>query len=474
MIPPDSSTPPAFQIMRRSSQNRRPKTHSQAGSVAGDDGDLSDVDESEAGSVGGRSNATGGSSKKRMTIEEREAAYNEARSRIFMNFEEKEKEKEKDMSSSSSLSVVSGSASTSGGSVGDIEDSVSSVATESEWSAPSFRKGRSSASNRSVRSSAHSFSSNGAGSSRNSRAPSPSFAFPSLYEPNASGIPYDAVQPGPVTTPGYLPANYYYPFVPGQAANSGYLAPYPPYYPYPYSAPPHPHNPSDPSSPPSGEMYAPHPIYHNSYNWAANQQSPPLPLPPPHPQSVPPPSTDGANGGNAPQNQGNAQFHPHPYVTTSPVYMYPMPGYYPQPPLGQSMMGPMPPQQPMMNQLYDHRSGDGSQEGGGHFDHNFGRGGYNPNSNPNPNRYSRTATFNGSTTNGKTRTNAPQPRHTWSYGPGIGGHNGPSDVGPRFNSTNRRQSNHSSGSSSGNYRSSNNWDEVSSTAVSLFHSPSSQ
>ncbi len=96
--------------MRRSVLDRRNKAHSHAGSVAGDDQDLSDVEQSESGSLGGRSNP---GNKKRMTIEEREAAYNEARSRIFMDFEEKGKDK--DMSASSSTLSLNGSASTSGG-----------------------------------------------------------------------------------------------------------------------------------------------------------------------------------------------------------------------------------------------------------------------------------------------------------------------------------------------------------------------
>src|ERR1700729_2885938 len=100
--------------MRRTLNERiRSKPHTPAGSVAGDDADLSDVEPSESGSFGGRSSAPG-ISKKQRTIEEREAAYNEARTRIFMEFQEKEKEQEKDMSASSSTqSLVSESASTS-------------------------------------------------------------------------------------------------------------------------------------------------------------------------------------------------------------------------------------------------------------------------------------------------------------------------------------------------------------------------
>src|ERR1700733_12177381 len=120
-----------------------------------------------------------------MTIEEREAAYNEARSRIFMDFPEKAKEREKDMSASSSTqSLVSGSASTSGGrrsgSSDGLDDSGSTPATESEWSA--FEKkdlkltGSSNniaGSSRSLRSNAPPFNANSSGSSHESRSLSP-------------------------------------------------------------------------------------------------------------------------------------------------------------------------------------------------------------------------------------------------------------------------------------------------------------
>ncbi|KIJ65632.1 hypothetical protein HYDPIDRAFT_76118, partial [Hydnomerulius pinastri MD-312] len=88
LVPAQLPAQPTIKIMRRSVADRqRSKPHSQAGSVAGEDAELSDVEPSEAGSLGGRSNTTG-SSKKHKTIAEREAAYNEARSRIFMDFEE--------------------------------------------------------------------------------------------------------------------------------------------------------------------------------------------------------------------------------------------------------------------------------------------------------------------------------------------------------------------------------------------------
>src|ERR1700732_4962213 len=112
-----------------------------------------------------------------------------------MDFEEKEKEK--DMSASSSTqSLVSGSASTSGGgrssSIDDIDGSVGTPATESEWSGPITRERKdlrqttssnnvAGSSSRSLRSSAPPFNANGSSSSRESRASSPAFKYASLY-----------------------------------------------------------------------------------------------------------------------------------------------------------------------------------------------------------------------------------------------------------------------------------------------------
>ncbi|KAK0489022.1 hypothetical protein IW261DRAFT_1442797 [Armillaria novae-zelandiae] len=471
LVPPEFTASPAFQIMRRNQQDRRQKPHSQAGSVNGEDADLSDAEPSEAGSLGGRSNATGGSGKKRMTIEEREAAYNEARSRIFMDFQEKEKDTS---ASSSSLSVVSGSASTSGGSIADFEDSASSLATESEWSAPSVSrdKKRSGNSNRSLRGSATPFSSNGAGSSRNSRASSPSsFTYASLYEPAAPGPSYDGSQhPGPVSMPAYQATSYFYPYAPpGQPPNPTYVAaPYPYYNPFSYG-PPVQQNAPDPSSGSSHEVYSPtpHVPYHNQYVWAS-PHPPPGPVPIPVPQGSPP--AEGPVMVNGPHQNPQAQNPPSFQGYSPQVYMYPMPGYYtPQP--GQHMaMAPPPP--PMIGQVFDPRvSAEGSfgdPDMNRHANHNS-RGGYS-------NGLRSDRNDNGHFNGGGRGRNAPQPRHAWSFGPGISGYNGNApaglnEIGPRFNNT-RRQSNHSNGSS-GNYRSSN-WDEVSSTASSSTTSSSSR
>ncbi|KAI0031436.1 hypothetical protein K488DRAFT_52047, partial [Vararia minispora EC-137] len=82
LVPVEAPKQPSFKIMPRRPQARS-KPQSASGSVAGDDagGELSDPEPASDG--GGRS-----ATKKTLTLEEREAAYIEARSRIFMDFEE--------------------------------------------------------------------------------------------------------------------------------------------------------------------------------------------------------------------------------------------------------------------------------------------------------------------------------------------------------------------------------------------------
>ncbi|KAF8202258.1 hypothetical protein BJ912DRAFT_896867 [Pholiota molesta] len=367
LVPAESTAQPAFKIMRRSVIDRRNKPNSHAGSVGGEDQELSDVEQSESGSLGGRSNITSSSNKKRMTIEEREAAYNEARSRIFMDFEEKGKDK--DLSASSSTLSLNGSASTSAGgrsSVGDTDDAVSSPGTESEWSVPSGSNSRdnkkdsrrggpgsaSASSTRSIRNGS-SFHGNGSGgSSRNSRAPSPSsFSYASLHD-SPMGQIYDPSQPHGASQ-GYYANQYAYPYSsPGPGPNPPFLAPYP-YYPQqynPYSPPPPmpQHNASDPGAPSGPEPYSPpHQIsYGAHYGWPPHPQQQPLqspshsmqmPLSPPqqppqntHPVGIPPPPA------HSPQYQ--------PFMHPSHAYSYPMNGYYQPPPPAPGQQGPPPPQ----------------------------------------------------------------------------------------------------------------------------------
>ena len=232
LIPAEEASLPAFKIMRRSPPDYRSKSHSHPSSEGGD---LSDPEPSEAGSLSSDRpfssypyNRGGGGSKKRLTIEEREAAYNQARSRIFMGFDENASAtsntssggKDRDMSaSSSSLSLASrtsGSASAGGSSVfGDFGDESSTNA--SEWSGSvggqsHSQSGHSQSSQQhqagrrggaaSFRSHASAFQASG---SSGSRAPSPGYG--TMYEMPPQG--YDPAHGGHV---GYMPPpQYYYP-----------------------------------------------------------------------------------------------------------------------------------------------------------------------------------------------------------------------------------------------------------------------
>lgn len=457
LVPAELPAQPTFKIMRRVT-NARSKPQSQAGSTAGEELDLSDVEPSEAGSLGGRSNATG-SSKKRMTIEEREAAYNEARSRIFMGFEEKEKEK--DMSaSSSSISLASGSATSAGGSsIGDIDDSVSSPTTEiSERSAPVVRDKkegrRSGGSSRSMRSNAGSYY-NPAGSSRPSRAPSPSSVkYPSIYEPASAAAPYDPNYAAAASAP--YGNHYLYAYPQPVPAAPNYVHPYP-YYPpyqYPHSQQSPVHN-SDPSSPAGSDVYPhhqQHPPNVYMYSWHqppqqtphtpqamhATPQPPQLQQHPPNPMAPPP-----------------AQYST--YVQQPPSYgLYSMQGYYAPPPHMQHMQSsPAPAMHPQL---------------------------YSPDS-----RYSTISeedsrSYPGTVKPPSTAPTAPPARSAWSFGPGIGGgggvvnlNNQPSSsgrgeiVGPRLSYSNRRTSGNSTTSSRAQVA-----DEASSTASSSTTSSSSR
>lgn len=460
LVPPEAPPQPSFKIMRRAPSDRKTKVASQASSVTGDEGDLSDDDASATGSAGGRSNATGNSQRRKWkTIEEREAAYNEARSRIFMGFDEKGKDAEKASSAtSSSLSLTSGSNSNAGDSnYGDVDDSASSFAGESEWSAHSFvrdikdtRRG-----NRNMR------TANGSqGSSRNSRAPSPSFSYASLYEPAPMGWEHHP-SAGMMSPPqGYHPSQFGYTY-PQPQSPGGHYGPYqfyPPYGPYPPPPPPMPQNVHDPNTSP--EMYPPqHPAMGYGYMWP----------PPPSHMGAPPPGMQMSQpqspptAGDASNSSTPASFQP-PYLPHA-AYSYPMPGYYtPQP-------GHQP--QPMtgMQPIYDSPTPAGpgtSMNGGGKGPHHAatappaGDGGFRPNHQQQPNALAKRMP-NHTIPMDKPRSAPPQLRgQAWNYGPGPlfhGANNGGEQVGPRLN---RRQS---SNQSNGSRRSASINDDVSSVAV---------
>jgi len=433
---------PAFKIMvRNATLERRAKPTSQAGSIAGEDADLSDIEPSESGSVGGRSNITSSSNKKPKTLEEREAAYAEARSRIFMDYSDKEKGKEKDMSaSSSSASLASGSGS-AGGSVAET-DEASSPATESEWSGPTGatkKEGKRASGNgsRGMR------NFNNSGSSRNSRASSPApFTYATLYEPShPAGHLYDPSQP----------SGHPYPY-PNHGPSPAFVPTYPPYFPQTYNAPPH------------GPIE--HSInYGHPYMWPHPTQ-PPLPSPPHgmHPASQPHPSQPMG----PPPGPAYPPYMHHPYTYPANGYYHAPPplGHIPQPPapmqpqpgydMARSMTGP-----PYSVPLQRDQFSAGNIRGG-------------PTHPPNAPLHSngqgrpRTSPPNG---NGKQRNQVAPTRAAWSYGPGVGyaqpmNSVGPEAIGPRLNPSRRPSSN--SVSSGGRPPSTS--DEVASTTVRTFFS----
>jgi hypothetical protein len=410
LVPLEQTKQPAIKIMSRSVQDRiRVQSQSRTGSVNGEDAEFSDIEPSETGSVGGRSSAPI-RPKKALTLEEREVAYNEARSRIFLDFEKKAKEKENDMSASSStFSLVSGSASTSGGgssSTGDIDDSISTVPTESEFSGPVARdknERRNGSGANSAGSSRSMLAHKHPSSTRGSRAPSPSFTFASIYEPVPNNVPYDVSQALPMQQP--YPQQFmfsYPPPPPEHGPGQGFMQPLS-YYPYGYPQPP----PMPPplqhhasSSDPSGSTADPQPpgpfgpppqhsqpmMYMPSCPWSPNPPpatssgSPPIPQPHPSQYSFAPPSGPQYVGYNMP-----AYFPP-----MGPMHM-PLQGQQPLPQPGHPVgMSPLPqgndlgirvmPPMAMNNDHVDprgrkrgnSRNGGGSMNHGPKFAYQFG------------------------------------------------------------------------------------------------------
>ncbi|KAI5123503.1 hypothetical protein M0805_006663 [Coniferiporia weirii] len=509
LVPAEQTAHPTFKIMRRSEQDRRrQKTSiSRPGSIAGEDAELSDPGPSETGSMCSRSTT----SKKRMTIAEREAAYQEARSRIFMDFEEKEKAKERDTSASSStFSLISASGSGSqsggaGGSISDIDDNASTAPTESEWSIPLTDVGRgggdsgmsSASSTRSFHSVTPSF--NGHVGERPSGTASPAITYPSLYDPSAHAPVYDHA--GYMTPPGgYMTSPYSmygYPHPPHGVAQvpapGSYLAPYPYYHPqYPYGPPHlHPHSSSDPTSPVATpiDSYSHHSaampyMGPSPYGWmpphAANHQ---------HHHSSLENHTSPASGSHQVHTPPVQGAHPLPYPAHQYPYMAPpgpvsyggYPPYFqppPQthPPLVHPNSQPIYPIElpPINGHAPDQNTSSGMSNGNGSPSPTLSR---HSNSSGNSNGHHHMSG------NGSKRGPTPA-RNAWSYGPGIGLHtstpgsgmhfgssgNGGESVGPRLSSAIRRTSGASSSSSANKMQG----DETASTISSSASSTSSQ
>lgn len=431
-------------------------------------------------------------SKKHMTIAEREAAYQAARSRIFMGFEEKPaKDRDNAFSSTFSLISASGSGSQSGGAGGSAasdDDNASSAPTESEWSVAGTDRRRggdsgvsSAGSTRSFRASTLPYNASGYGSGRASGTASPAITYPSLYDQSGHASGYEqATYPAP---PGaYMAAPYPMyayappPHTPGHVGGPApYMAAYPMYPPqYHYGPPPiQPHHPaSDPSSPSMGPVDG----YHRQAMSFVNPHPYGWPPPPAHPQQSPETHSPPAPGPQqilSPPIQGpppaSAPYPPAHYSYMTPPY----PGYpnYFQPP---------PPQpQPLLIHANSQTAHSLEHPPTNCYppDHSVQSHPSNGNGSPSP-TLSRHSNNSGGSLNGMSanKRGAPPARSAWSYGPGVGLHASPAGapihfpsgngggevVGPRLSSTVRRIS----GASAGSNGSRTPGDETASTAVS--------
>ncbi|GJJ11404.1 hypothetical protein Clacol_005637 [Clathrus columnatus] len=363
LVPADDSPYRPFQIMRRATQTPRSKASSQTGS--GNDesaigtGDVSDGDPSEAGS-------TRGIRKKTLTLSERQAQYEEARSRIFKDLEEKEKGKSQDMSASSStlslLSVDSSSvgAASGGGSssVGESPDDSGSVDRDHDWdSSPrdkndcSSRHATSAVLGNAKDSRPNNLTFNGTGQS-------PGY-YSTLYDPyapsasNPSQTPnnpphyqspvYQVYQYGP---PPFVPPYAYFPYPPPPPTNDpsgGSHATNNPMGSLPTASP------NETGTPSSSDMYSMPPVsYVNPYMW-----SQPHAPPNPHAGPQPPPPQAAPN----PHEYGQISYHhppPHPHTMHPYAYGGPLPPYvsplHPHPHPQSSPQSPHPP--PVQSQLH--------------------------------------------------------------------------------------------------------------------------
>ena len=346
--------------MRRS--DRSAKTSKTSSRAASTDGNVSEEGEAVASnrSQGSGSNAN---KKKYMTIEEREAAYNEARSRIFEGFEE-----------SASTNGTTSSVSVDG-------DEASTAPTESD-AAPSPnvpRKdwgyndrwarggGRFANGNGDIprnqppafRANAPPFINNG------SSLPGPYMAYDPNTPSTSNPAPYDSGVHGtqapsgpfpygcypPMYPPNYWPyyPGYYPPVPPPQQSNTGPVqdasygntmqyGPVPA--PYPWSPPPphqQPLQPPQQQQPPPAPPMPPH---------GPPQAQPYLPPAPQQPSNVPrPPAQAGEFFPNT--NNGFPYFPQQQFPTTGPGSQPPQMNQIPQPPQNGWTLGPPQQQQPL-------------------------------------------------------------------------------------------------------------------------------
>lgn len=338
LVPIDETPQPAIRIMRRGPQRLNSK-NSQTGSgneeSASGTGDISDDGDgpSEEGS------SSHGSRKKALTMSERQALYEQARSRIFKDLEEKDKLL--DMSASSSTLSMMSAGSSSGGpggssSIGESLDDSGSV--DREWTGNKDKKDGSRRP-----SSVTSNSSRGyrTGGTWTGHAHSPGYIPRTLYDPSAPSTPSSNSSTSSSYHPYQLPNQPNQPsmYPVYQFGAPPYLSPYPAYPYYPYG--PHPSASAPPTSTADSAGHAnpnesyPNPQYVN-YAWAP----PPAPSEFPQMQFHSPPVHAYTYPGPIPQffppMQGPTPMHGNPHSPAQP--QPPPPQQYPQiPPFSHQM-----------------------------------------------------------------------------------------------------------------------------------------
>src|SRR5258708_2765344 len=347
IVPVENAPAPAFKIMRRS-VNDRPMPRK---ALSNSGGESDDGQGSEAGSS---IKSVGLTQKKQedMTIGEREAAYNEARSRIFLSETPVASAASSSTQSLSSLPVTGDSAA----SVTSASDEVG-PATPSEMSAPKGNQ-----KNGQKRSNV---SKEWRGESQKASPQSTfnvdddpdfnrnAFTYPSLYEPSTSGAPpyvpsqYIAVAQGPPLTNGNgsipmpLP-----PFQPYATYPPPYLPSYPYYsydprqFPYPPPQSNDPHSAAVPPAnvPQNGPSYS---LYPPSGSW---YPPPGQVMPPPHPGTPMQLNTSSPRIG-PPVSTGSSNPSQYPIYPPGQPYYYPQPQQHgnphPESPLQQQLNPPM-------------------------------------------------------------------------------------------------------------------------------------
>jgi len=319
VVPSDTSSSPAFKIMRRSTTDKLGRKARSGSADAESDG-------SDAGSSG-----LSQKKKKNMTIAEREAAYNEARSRIFSSFEDRDEI----TSASSSTHSLSNPPSVS-------DNAINVTTVEDENKPPDSSALRTGSKGSAKRAGGKDRWNDPPRSSNSDFDPDfdrRSFSYAPIYEqptPNAYDSPYAMSHPPHPEEQGYVPPHYaMYPPHPGYPPP--YMTPYPYYYDirhygYPNHPPPQGRDGSSSANGPPG--VSPYPMYPPA--GMPGWHSPPPPPQPPQPsnlsapvvhQNVPAPLSRVVSQGQPPPQAAQQQQPPiqAPYFNPVAPPFYPLP-----------------------------------------------------------------------------------------------------------------------------------------------------